>query len=225
MTIFEGASPTVGFPRIAGLPWSEDPDRAHVEARKLLEEEGEGLARRISLWLSALDQRDVDSLLSRSMYRSSHHKWCLGGDHHDYVVWLHQYKEPAEFAEAEGFAASTHNHRYGFSSRVVSGGLHATWFNVVGQDNVEHRGFDGGGNAHVELRPANQTWLRAGDVVTLDHHDIHQIDEVAARTCTLLIQGPVRRDFSTVFNPSGGPVKIIDAHETLLSLLTHRLSD
>jgi len=114
---------------------------------------------------------------------------------HEYFVWLHQYKPPSEFAATNRFAASIHDHRLWFCSRVVAGGLDATWYKAA---------FDGH-RAHLTATIRRE--LCPGMVIQMCADEIHGIDSVKEGTITLLIQGPPERHYSTSFHLSDGSVR------------------
>jgi hypothetical protein len=194
MTLFCDASPSEGFPAIAQLPWSTDPARARFGAHEILMSET-NLTSNLAAWLKGLDPPQVDFIIERSVERTSHYKWLLGGNRHSYLIWLHQYKPPPQFARADRFAASVHDHRLWFSSRVISGALHVTWYSaeIVGEA--------------ASLKVLKQLRLSAGMGAELEPHEIHKIDQVETRTATFVVQGPAERRFSTVFNLSDGSMR------------------
>ena len=212
MSLFWGASPSEGFPAIAQLPWSTDPASARLCAYELLMEEG-NLTSKLATWLRGLDSSQIDLIVERSVERTSHYKWLLGGDRRSYLVWLHQYKPPVEFARAGRFAASVHDHRLWFSLRVISGAMHVTWYSAE---------ISGGA---ASLRVMWQRRLSVGMGVQMKPEEIHRIDYVKNRTATLLIQGPAERNFSTVFDLSDGSMRRkydLDAlYPRLVNMLGH----
>ena len=190
-SLFEGASPSEGFPAIARLPWSTDPTGARLGAYKLLTEEG-GISCKLSTWLKSLDSSQVDYIVEHSLERPSHYKWLLGGNRRSYLVWLHQYRPPEEFARADRFAASVHDHRLWFTSRVISGALHVSWYGVEVCGET------------ASLTVIRRQRLSVDMAVQMKPEEIHRIDRVEGKTLTLLIQGPAEQHFSTVYNLSDG---------------------
>jgi hypothetical protein len=192
--LFDNASPSGGFPALARLPWKEEPSVAHQCAHDLLCGEAE-LGALLLEWLSGLEPSEIDVMVRYSVERSSHYKWFLGGNIHDYLVWLHQYKAPSEFRAINRFAASIHDHRLWFCSRVVAGGLHATWYKAVLGEQKAH------------LTAIMRRRLPPGAVVQMEAQEIHGIDDVEEGTVTLLIQGPPERHYSTSFDLSDGGMR------------------
>jgi hypothetical protein len=189
--LFEDALPSIGFPAIAQLPWIGDPVAARRQAYDLLSH-GTDIGAELYAWLRGLDPSETDLVVRLSLERSSHYKWFLGGNIHDYFVWLHQYKSPGEFNATNEFAASIHDHRLWFCSRVMSGGLYATWYKAV---------LDG---EKAQLTPTMRQHLRPGMVFQMHSDEIHGIESVEEGTVTLLIQGPPERHYSTSYDPSDG---------------------
>jgi hypothetical protein len=190
MSLFVNATSNRGFPALNDLPWRTRTEVALSEACKLLC--AEGLPNELVSWLSKRSRAELAHITDRSLERATHFKWFLGARPAEYVVWLHEYKPPEIFARETSFAASVHNHRYGFCSRVLRGALHVSAFAVSQQSGEIVRLV---GRYHIDV----------GGTMTLSHEDVHRIDEVAPDTCTILIQGPAARHFSTCYDPVGGP--------------------
>jgi hypothetical protein len=191
---------------LRALPWQTDLPTAQARARQLLKAEVDPTVT-VTRWIGNLATDELDTLLDRSTERSSHVKWCLGGRRGSYLVWLHQYKAPERFAAATRFAAAIHDHRYGFSSRVLSGALRVSLFAAE---------IDGD-RAH--LTRLSEQLLTPGMVTSLLTTEIHRIDSVADNTCTLLVQGPAVRHHSTVYGMDGQMERVPDLEETLPGLI------
>jgi hypothetical protein len=189
--LFTDASPSGGFPAVASLPWKADPSTARQGARALLSHDDDFLTELVA-WLGNLSAEDEDLLIRYSLERPSHYKWFLGGGIHEYLIWLHQYRSPSEFAGTNRFAASIHDQRLWFCSRVVSGGLDATWYQATPE----------GGKVH--LTATERRRLSPGMVTQMHNDEIHGIDSVEENTVTFLIQGPPERHYSTSFNLTDG---------------------
>jgi len=187
--LFEGASPQSGFPALESLPWSSDLSVAVAEARRILVAQ-DNLFEQLSGWLRWRSADDVAWILDRSHERSTHFKWCLGGFRRSYYVWLHQYRDAISFGRSREWAATVHNHRYGFASAVLSGALHTTWF----EDQAESQ----------RLVGTRTDRIQAGEIYTVLPDDIHQIVAVEDQTYTLVLQSCAHRNSSTVFDPLGG---------------------
>jgi len=189
MSLFTDASSDNGFPALDDLPWRERPGEALAEARELLTVKE--LPEDLAAWLTARPPGELGQILDRSLERATHFKWFLGAGPSAYVVWLHEYKPPEVFDQATSFAASVHNHRYGFCSRVLRGELDVSAFGTPRRPGDP-------------VRLMERRRVEAGETMTLTHEDVHRIDKVAPQTCTILIQGPVARNFSTCYDPRSG---------------------
>jgi hypothetical protein len=192
--LFLNASPIVGFPTLAQLPWHQDPDGARRAAVGILTGETR-LRLDLIAWLRTLKPAEISMIVDRSLELSSHYKWLLGGTAQSYLVWLHQYKQPQEFAKASTFAASIHDHRLWFASRVITGGLDVTWYEarIAGRK--------------AQLSAIETRRLGVDTVIQMTADEIHGINSVEEGTFTLLIQGPAERGFSTAFNISDGTMR------------------
>ncbi|MEU8275815.1 hypothetical protein ACFYOK_10115 [Microbispora bryophytorum] len=189
MSLFTKATSHTGFPVLDDLPWRSAPQKALQAASGLLV--SDEVPRELIAWLAARTSDELGQITDRSLERPTHFKWFLGGRPADYVIWLHEYKQPEVFAQATSFAASVHNHRYGFCSRVLSGGLHVSTFSPPAGP--------GGPVLLVERRH-----VARGQTMILSHEDVHRIDRVEPRTCTILVQGPTARNFSTCYDITTG---------------------
>jgi hypothetical protein len=148
-------------------------------------------------------------MINRSVEKSTHYKWFLGGRSTYYTVWVHQYRPASVFASSDRFAASVHNHRYPFVSRVLSGSLYVSTFEVSSSD-----------EAICRVTLEGEQALTVGDVMFLSSHDVHRIDRVLDDTITIVIQGPPARHFSTRFDPKSGCSERIYDLDALLPNLT-----
>lgn len=183
MLFYEGADPQSGFPVLDLLGWATGPADALTKAAKLLadpEVSRPGLTSwydKHRRWFAALDDRSV--------YRVSHNKWFLGESAPHYQVWLHEYHAVASLPNGRGsFAASVHNHRYDFCSRVLSGRLVVEYYDLVDDWPV---------NPTTEV-------VEAGQVYTLAADRVHRVVDVADGTMTCVVQAWATRSRSTVYD-------------------------
>lgn len=194
-SIFDGASPRTGFPIFATLPWLDDPVSAQAAALDILKCQQE-LSTDVARWLVHLSDEDAACAGLESRSTTTHHKWFLGGGEFSgragrtYTVWLHDYFAPETFRASVSFAASVHNHRYGFASRLLDGGMDVIEFEIRQP-------------AASGLMRKRQYKLNAGDTMSITHEDVHQIIDVESHTRTLLVQGPAMRSYSTIYHPEG----------------------
>jgi hypothetical protein len=189
VNFLDSASPISGFPVLDAICRQRDVHAAMHEALHVIDPVSLGT---VSLrdWLSGLSREELEILFSRSVERASHFKWFLGENAYGYAVWLHEYKA-VDLPDAVGsFAASVHNHRYSFVSRILSGSLSASNFS-----------YD---SARQDLRLFERITFPAETTYFLSSEEIHRIDTTAPSTCTLVIQGPPERKYSRVFDPISG---------------------
>lgn len=192
MPLLERAVAAGRFPSLDRLSWRSDPVRACAYVAELLTEDDD-VARQLVVWVAALRPRQKREMLNRSVEKGTHYKWYLGGHHPDYTVWVHQYRPASVFMSSDRFAASIHNHRYPFVSRVLSGSLHVSTFEVSLWDELR---------CSVNLK--GKQALNVGDVMFLDSNDVHRIDRVLDDTITIVVQGPPARHYSMRFDPQKG---------------------
>jgi hypothetical protein len=184
MSLFPIASPDGALPALDELPWQDQPEIALCAAQRLIG--ARDLSSGLVMWLADRPPEQLSRILDRSLERTTHFKWFLGDGPAGYTVWLHEYRAPEVFAKAADFAASVHNHRYGFCSRVLSGALHTSSF------------------ALDPLRLMGHHRIGTGDTMLLSHEDVHRVDRVEPQTYTIVIQGPPARGYSVCFDLATG---------------------
>jgi hypothetical protein len=204
LSIFDQATPIGGFPLLAELPWLRDPVRAQEAAREILLREKD-LRPTLESWLLGLPEDQAACAGMESRTTGTHEKWFLGGGEfagnagRSYIVWLHDYFSPEKFDAANNFAASTHNHRYGFVSKVISGGMNIIEFQ----------------HSHADpsaLFTKRRFSISPEETMSVSPDDIHRIVSVESRTRTLLIQGPARSMHSTVYHADGTSTRVYGHH-------------
>lgn len=191
MSLFSDATPAGRFPALDNLCWQSDSLTARMSASDLLASEVH-IGRHLATWVADLTPRQTREILNRSVETSTHYKWFLGEHDPYYVVWAHQYLNAKLFAASKRFAASVHNHRYPFVSRVLTGALHTSSFAVS----------SAASGLHVEL--SGKGTFNTGDVMSLSAGDVHRIDRVEDGTVTIVIRGPVTRHYSIRFDLNSG---------------------
>lgn len=208
MELTAGASLYENFPALDNLPWRDDPWHAVSSAAKLLSPpnfDGEAFLS----WY-----RDQVCLSNQPLHRScierpSHFKWYVGGADDLYCVWIHQYKDGLPPDRKGSFASSTHNHRYSFASHVARGRMESS--NLVAT------------SAGRPLHVADSPTFVAGDVYTITSDRIHRIDQTSHGTVTIVVQGPIEKTYSLVYDPATGESQRIDdltvVHTKLLDTL------
>ena len=195
MSLFEGATPG-SFPALRSLPWREDYAGALKGARDVLLALDEPQFA-LHSWMAERTPDEKNTIVSRSADKATHCKWMLGGEPDLYSVVLHRYKEPDVFDGSGSFANSVHNHRYGFTSIVLSGELHTLDFDV---------------EAPCDRADAARTAraMTPGDTMIVMPEDVHRVDRVGKKTQTLLIQGPIVRNYSIRYRADGSTERIYD---------------
>lgn len=187
LNVFDQASPSAGFPLLTGPS-----NGANVVARAItLITPAQLTAASVAEWLHALSAADRFAVLSRSVERPTHYKWFLGGEQRRYAVWIHEYKAFSSSPKGLGsFANTTHDHRYSFTSRILRGALE------INDYAVEH--------ASKTPNLSITRTLRAGETFTVSTDDVHSVTFSEPGTCTLIVQGPQVRSYSTVYDLDAG---------------------
>lgn len=174
----------LGISTIRQLPWQTDQRRALSECAAILEDiDGETVNRQLLEVATRQQRHQID----RSFVRPSHNKWYLGGEPASVMVWAHEYVDELPPDQLGSFAASTHNHRYGFASRIINGSITSTTFRSTLSG-------DGG------LIPCSHLARGAGETYVMTSDEVHRIDRVAPSTITLVIQGLPVAETSSVYN-------------------------
>ena len=185
MNLLDAASPISGFPVLDRIHQHRSIRDNMRDIQQLIDPVRLGNSSLVT-WLNSLDRKELEIVCVRSVERASHFKWFLGGSVDGFVVWLHQYKAD-ELPDAVGsFAASVHNHRYSFVSRVLKGSLFVSDFRF---DRARQFPVLSG----TRTIPAPSTYVLSSD-------EIHRIDATDPATCTLVVQGPPERAYSRVYD-------------------------
>jgi hypothetical protein len=170
--------------------WPND-DVVHRQAERFLA----SVRGRLDDLVSALSQLRVEEfahMTVRSRETSTHYKWHLHADpQHRFVLWLHEYKTAG--LRSPGYADSIHNHRYGLSSLVLSGGYTHMRF-VVRRDPAE-------GRALVNRVAAHQ--LGPGSTYSISADEFHRVADLVDGTVTLVVEHPAIRAYSTSVDTAG----------------------
>lgn len=133
--------------------------------------------------LMALGLTDFNAILIRSRETPTHYKWhlCTIGQA-AYEIWLHEYKPLT--GRSSVFSQRVHNHRYGFTSIVLSGGfLHSLYEVTPYADDC------------AVVRTSCRELL-AGMAYSLTAEEFHSVTQVRNRTVTLVAQQRPARTFS-----------------------------
>lgn len=166
--------------QLADLDW-DDRAGSHARAAELLPAEiPAGTA--VADLLASLDRRAV---VSRSVEKTTHFKWFLGGDDDRFELWLHQYKPAAK--RRVGHAVVAHNHRFWFTSMLLEGGFTSRTFDAERT------------SAGWDLRSKRDQELVAGATFIVDPDEIHALVAISDPAVSLLIQSKPIRSFSEVY--------------------------
>ncbi|MBG6105037.1 MULTISPECIES: hypothetical protein [Micromonospora] len=137
--------------------------------------------------LRRMTEDERQGMLCRSVDTTTHLKLSLDQNAHRALrLWLHVYKG---WPPSEGrFAASIHDHRYAFVSKILRGGyVEQRW--TIESDRVSPlRSAKRGVNSLNIVRAA----------------DVHSLVSVEPRTVSLVLQLPAERSFSRVYHPDRG---------------------
>lgn len=167
---------------LGALDWA-DPGPAHHAAQRLLAAIDD--PRSLLSEIAAADPARTE--YDRSSEKTTHFKWFVAEDPGErFSLWLNTYK-PATHRRT-GHAEVAHNHRFWFTSLVLSGGFTHATFTADGP----------------QLTLADETMLRAGDSFVVDPAEIHALRDLQDETVTLIVQSTPVRAYSDVYE--GGTV-------------------
>lgn len=166
----------------------------------------EDLLEDVISFLLGSGQEDV---LLKSIETTTHIKWFIGGDSHNGLrVWLHDYAKWRDRATGWGLAhaASVHNHRYDFVSRVLSGGYdELRWPEPSVGAKAETRSYDG------------------GELNVVRSNEVHMLTAVRPGTLTLVVQLPKWSSSSATYSLSGDI--LANVHQARVPDLEVRLAE
>jgi predicted metal-dependent enzyme (double-stranded beta helix superfamily) len=162
------------------------------------------LATELKAFMCRLDGDEYANLMLASREVATHYKWLVAaGDRQEWKVWLHQYKD--DLSPSGVYADVPHNHRYNFVSLILNGTYENLGYTVHGEE---------------ELQLVSQRGVGRGDVIALDHREVHSLTQIGPGTVSLFIQGRIRKESSVSYRPDGTP----KPHESLERVLD-RLRD
>jgi hypothetical protein len=186
---------------MSSLDWSERAS-AHTRTAEAFAAMG---AQRLARDLGSDLSITVD--LGRSVEKTSHYKWFLGGpEDGSFELWIHEYKPQS--LRREGHATVAHNHRFWLSSIVLRGGFTDSRFR---RDD----------NSDSLLTEISSNRMRTGETMVIDADEIHSLSELQDGTITLVVQSAPIRSYSEVFESGSRKVyfdleaKLIDLGESL----------
>lgn len=144
-------------------------------------------------------------LACRSVDTATHLKLSLDQNRHRGLrVWLHVYKpwNPVQ----DRYAASVHDHRYPFASKILRGGYREDRWAVSGT-----------------LRIIGSRCFSTGEVNVVGAEEVHSLGDVVEGTITLVVQLPTARQYSTVYRSTDGTPtgqRVFDVESQLDRLLS-----
>ena len=128
--------------------------------------------------------------LERSVEKTTHYKWFLGGGtNREFELWLHEYK-PRELRRT-GHATVPHNHRFWLTSLILRGGFADTRY-----ARCEPEG-------ELPIEPIAERSLETGDTMVIDPEEIHSLSELRNGTISMVVQSKSIRSYSEVFEDGG----------------------
>lgn len=124
--------------------------------------------------------------LERSVEKTTHYKWFLGGGPgKGFELWLHEYK-PRNLRRT-GHATVAHNHRFWLTSLILSGGFTDTRYARIS------------GDVEPLIEPIAQRSMDPGSTMVIDPEEIHSLTALQDRTISLVVQSRPVRSYSEVF--------------------------
>ncbi|HEX8566006.1 MAG TPA: hypothetical protein VF648_10085 [Pyrinomonadaceae bacterium] len=143
------------------------------------------------------------SIAKKSKEVSTHFKWCIHKEERlGYNVWIHEYKDKQ--SRRLGYAEVLHNHRYWFSSLILSGGFEHYRYNVERIDDFSFK----------QISVTEVINYSKGDIYTIDSDVVHTLKNIKDSTLTLVIGSKGIKPYSEEFVPS---TKKINRHYPFLS--------
>jgi hypothetical protein len=141
------------------------------------------------LEIDNLSEVFIHNLGKNSVETPTHYKWLFyENEKSDYKIWFHQYKSAIN--KNAGYAVVPHNHRYWFSSFILSGGFTSLTYQVnrLNEDTIENNTLVG------------EWHLNEGEIYTLSSDTVHSLDDIQKSTWTLIIQSKQVKTFSESFS-------------------------
>jgi hypothetical protein len=121
---------------------------------------------------------DLDDLARQSRETTSHFKWLIAADRGGQArVWLHEFKPAHE--RRPGYASTVHNHRYAFTSTVLSGSYANHRYRVA---------FDPETLAVTAYDSLGSDALVPGDSYSMSPDEYHRVDDIEDGTRTLITE-------------------------------------
>jgi hypothetical protein len=141
-----------------------------------------------------LTSRDFRRLAERAITVATHRKWLVAESSEDRLrIWLHAYH--TNRTRSTTYAASVHNHRYSFVSRILTGGFSEERLEIV-SDNSQI----------LDWRSLGLVARNAGTTYACRFDEVHRLHDVLPDTRTLVVELPPRRQESDVFDLETGRI-------------------
>jgi hypothetical protein len=153
---------------------------------------GSDLRDKLRAYLSDLPPEELAAVRGRSRETTTHFAWCLRDQPAEgFTCWLHEYKPQRDWRP--GYADSVHNHRYHFSTTIVTGGyLHERYVATV--EPTTHM------ISSVEL--VDRVTCRVGDAGMMLANEFHRIPEALDKTMTFLVKSREVVRWSLSYDPT-----------------------
>jgi hypothetical protein len=141
--------------------------------------------------LRALSPRQAAVIADGSREATTHFAWRLRYEKAEpFSVWLHEYKPQRDWLP--GYANTVHNHRYDFSTTILTGGYWHEWFDVD---------LDSSGEFVRAATSAGSQMLLPGMACAVTADRFHRIPRVKDGTTTFLIKSRPVKTWSLSFDP------------------------
>ena len=163
--------------------------------------------------LRTLTPQDERRIVSRSRETTTHFAWCLRDEPTEpFTFWLHEYKPQRDWRH--GYADSVHNHRYHFSTTILTGSyLHERYTARLGA----------GERSILSAALLRRTECPVGTSGTMLAHEFHRIPRAADDTMTFLVKSRATSPWSLSFDPDTGASHRHVPVESRLEELTNQL--
>ena len=185
---------TVAFPSLHGLAdrlrGAQDWAGTHARFADWTQARPD-LLDRLRADLRALTAAQEATLAAGSREVTTHFAWRLMDERTDpFSFWLHEYKPQRDWLQ--GYANTVHNHRYDFSTTLLTGGYWHEWFDVE---------LDSTGELVRHAASAGSQMFRPGMVFAVGADRFHRIPRAKDGTITFLIKSRPVKSWSLSFDP------------------------
>jgi hypothetical protein len=133
-------------------------------------------------WLK--QSASLDELRMSARETATHYVWPVYAAASGHSVVINEFKEPEHMVA--GYATTLHNHRYSFTSLMLSGRYRQVRCAVEMNEFGQATGLHELGNDDVT----------EGSIVAIDHNMFHRLADIKDRTITLVIRCPAVKESS-----------------------------